>query len=394
MRARRFPRTVRPVVSAWIRSKPISGRSDLALAVAVGLALAGIALVQGSTWPEAIAGLLLAAPLAWRRRWPMGTLALVVCGSPLFLQFGFRTPAFVLPLMISLYTLAAHGTRRRTAVAAVATPVFALAMAAFFSPDNGGLSAQALDVVSQLGLALALGEAVRSQRAMIAGIRERADHEREFEVRRQVDEERVRIARDVHDTVAHSIATISTQASVGVHVADQEPGRALAVLEAIKGVSAEALVDLRHTLDVLRDPSDEAPIRPTPSVRDVPGLVRQARDAGLPVALRMKGSSEHLPSALQVTIYRIVQEGLTNVMRHAKGANATVRVAIGEGEVEIEVTDSGANPPDLPDGTGAGSGLAGLRQRASALGGVLEAKAEADGGFHVRATLPLIREPT
>jgi signal transduction histidine kinase len=161
----------------------------------------------------------------------------------------------------------------------------------------------------------------------------------------------------------------------------------------IKEVSTHALHDLRHALGVLRDDSGDGTTGPTPSVHDVPGLVQQARDSGLSVVLRMEGSSTALPTALQVAIYRIIQEGVTNVMRHAGGAQATVRIAVRGQEVEVDVTDDGAGAPTASSDSGSGSGLVGMRQRASAMGGELEAGREADGGFRVRAVLPLDREP-
>lgn len=341
---------------------------------------------------EASGGALLAAPLVRRCRYPLVTLALVVAGTPLFLQFALSTPAYVLPLMVSLYTVAAHGSRRRTVAVAGLTPIFALFVAGLFSPDDGSILRQVLEEVSQFGLALALGEAVRSQRAAIAAIRERDRREHELEARRQVNEERVRIARDVHDVVAHSIATINTQAAVGVYVAREDPDRAVGALEAIKEVSAHALDDLRHALGIVRGPARESPTRPTASVQGVPSLLQGARSAGLPVTLRMQGSASGLPSSVQVAIYRVVQEGLTNVMRHASGAQTEVRISVGDREVVVEVVNDRAGSPTVMSEAGSGSGLVGLRERARAIGGKLDAEQEVEG-FRLRATLPLDREP-
>jgi signal transduction histidine kinase len=371
-------------------------RSDVTLAVVVGVVVAAVFLAEGATWAEAVGGVMLCAPLAWRRRSPLGVLGLVACGVPVYLALADPSPALVPPVLVALYTVAAHGSRRRTVAVAAGLAPYVIAIVVLFSPEEGSDLRQILQFMSQFGFALAVGEAVRSQRAFIAAIRERAERaerERELEARRRVGEERVRIARDVHDVVAHSIATISTQASVGVHVGRDEPARAVEVLESIKAVSAQALHDLRHALGVLRDESGDGPTDPTPSVHDVPGLVQRARDSGLSVVLRMEGSSAALPTALQVAIYRIVQEGLTNVMRHASGAQATVRVAVGGHRVEVDVTDDGGGAPTASSDSGSGSGLVGMRQRASAMGGELEAGREADGGFRVRAVLPLDREP-
>lgn len=222
---------------------------------------------------------------------------------------------------------------------------------------------------------------------------ERAEREHELEARRRVDEERMRIARDVHDVVAHSLATVSTQASVGVHVGREEPELAVEALHAIKEVSTGALDDLRYALGALRDDSTDAPTGPTPSMRDLPELVGKARSSGLSVVLRMEGSLAALPVALQVAVYRIVQEGLTNVMRHASGAQATVRIAVANQQVQVDVINDGAGKPTASSGAGTQSGLIGMRERASAVGGAFEAGPATGGGFGVRAVLPLDERP-
>lgn len=369
-------------------------RDDVTLAAVLGLLVAVGSWTQDVSWAGVLAGAVLCAPLAWRRRSPVAVLGLVAVGVPLYLLFADLSAAPMPAILVALYTVAAHGARRRTLQVAALLPPYVFAIVSVFSTGDGGDLAQELAAVSQLALALAVGEAVRSQRAFIAAIRDRADRverEHELEARRRVDAERMRIARDVHDVVAHSMATISTQASVGVHVGRDEPARAIELLESIKQVSAQALHDLRHALGVLRD--DSVDRQPTPSVHDVPGLVEQARESGLEVVLRMEGASTALPTALQVAIYRIVQEGLTNVMRHAGGARATVRIAVRGHTVVVDVTNDGTGAPTASSGSGTGSGLMGMRQRASAMGGELDAGRDADGGFGVHAVLPLEREP-
>ncbi len=371
-------------------------RRDETLAIVLGLTLLGGSLLLGFSLPQAAACAALAVPLLWRRRWPMGVLAAVTCAVFVYLTLTDPSPLFRPPLLLALYTVAAHGWRRRTLAVAAGIPLAAVVLVARFSPEDGTFAGQSLEVFSQFGFALAIGEAVRSQRAFIAATRERAEraeHDRELEARRRVDEERVRIAREVHDVVAHSIATISTQASVGVHVGREEPERAVEVLESIKRVSVQALHDLRHALGALREAADLGPTAPTPLLKDVTELVQQARDSGLSVTLRMVGPSATLPSALQTTSYRIVQEGLTNVMRHADGAHATVLISVGGQQMVVDVTDDGKGRPTTTSRLGSGLGLIGLQERASAMGGDLRAGREEDGGFRVHATLPLDREP-
>lgn len=319
-------------------------------------------------------------------------LALVTCGSLAYLALVPSSPGFGPPLLVALYTVASHGSRRQTVALACGSLLFSVVIVLLFDPGDDGMVAQFFQQFSLWGVALAVGDAVRSRREAIGAFRERAERaerEQELKARRRVDEERVRIARDVHDVVAHSMATISTQASVGLHIARQEPERAIDALESIKQVSARALRDLRSALGVLREESGEGPTAPAPSIAVVPELVRQARSTGLPIVLRMEGSPASLPTALQIGVYRIVQEGLTNVMRHADGAEATVRIAVGTESVEVEVTDDGNGSPTSASESGAQSGLVGMRERATALGGTFEAGHREGGDFGVRAVLPL-----
>jgi signal transduction histidine kinase len=371
-------------------------RRDGTLAVGLAIAMLGVSLLLGSSWLESAACGALAVPLWWRRRWPMGVLVTVTGAIVVYVLSGDPSPFFRPPLLVALYTVAAHGTRRRTLAVAAGTPLAAMALVAISSPDGGSFGGQSLEIFSQLGFALAVGEAVRSQKAFVAATRERAERaerDRELEARRRVDEERVRIAREVHDVIAHSVATISTQASVGVHVGRQEPERAVEALESIKRISVQALHDLRHALGALRDAADDGPIAPTPQLADLTELVQGARDAGLSVTLRMAGPAATLPSALQTTTYRIVQEGLTNVMRHAGGAHATVLISVDGDGMVIDVSDDGQGQPTAASRLGSRTGLVGLRERASAMGGDLHAGRRPDGGFRVHVTLPLEREP-
>lgn len=372
-------------------------RRDGTLAVGVGLLLLLGSVLQGFSWPQAAACAALAVPIGWRRRCPMGVLAAVTVGLVVYLALiPDPSPLFRPPVLIALYTVAAQGWRRRTLAVAAGIPPSTVVLVTLFSPEDGSYLGQILEVVSQFGFALAVGEAVRSQRAFIAAMRERAEraeHDREMEARRRVDEERVRIAREVHDVIAHSIATISTQASVGVHVGREEPERAVELLESIKRVSVQALRDLRYALGALREADDHGPTAPTPLLEDVAELVQQARDSGLSVTLRMVGPSTTLPTALQTTSYRVVQEGLTNVMRHADGAQATVLISVGSDDMVVDVTDNGMGRPTATSRLGSRMGLVGLQERASAMGGALRAGPQQDGGFRVHVTLPLDRAP-
>lgn len=369
---------------------------DAALAGLLGTVTAGGLLLSGSGPAQAFGGAALCVPLAWRSRWPLGALAVTAAASVVFLSLTESTPGFVLPLAVALYTVAARGTSRRTLAVGACMIPYAIAVVALFSPDRGSDIGQTRELIFQLGFALAIGEAVRSGRALLAARRlrsEQAERERELQAHLRIDEERMRIARDVHDVVAHSLATIGTQASVGVYLGRQDPASSVEVLESIKEVSTGALQELRYALSALRDDSLSAPTAPTPSLADLPSLVDRARESGVPVVLLLEGSQTGVPSALQVAAFRIVQEGLTNVMRHAQRARATVRVAVSEQQVELDVTDDGSGTATA-SGNVPGSGLAGMRERAATLGGVFEAGRTPDGGFKVRAVLPRPKEGT
>lgn len=372
-------------------------RHDAVLAGALGALILMGGLARHFGWIEAIAAAAACLPLAWRSRWPLAVLGAVVAVALAHLTFANPFPAFVLPLAIAVYTVAARGSRRRTLVVGAALVPTAIAIVLLFSPDDGSDLRQTFEIISQFGFVLAVGEAVRSQRALFGAMRERAERaerDHEIEARRRVDEERMRIARDVHDVVAHSLATVSTQAAVGVYVGRDDPERAVEALQAIKQVSTSALHDLRSALGTLREDSSGAPTRPAPTLHELADLVATARSAGLGVVLRMEGSPAGLPTTAQLAVYRIVQEGLTNVMRHAgAGTQTTVRIVVTSRQVEVEVRDDGSGRPATARPPGSGSGLIGMRERAAALGGTFEAGPTAGGGFRVRAVIGLEEAP-
>lgn len=377
---------------SWIR---IPAHRDPTLAIALTVTVFIATSSQGYTTSDSAGLASLCLPLGVRTRWPLAVLGTVALGTVAYLVLGRSSPAFILPTMVALYTVGVRGSRRRALMVGAGLLPSAVFIVLVFRPEDGSALRQILESLSQLGFALAVGEAIRSRRESVEALidrEQRAAHERELEAHRRIDEERVRMARDVHDVVAHSIATINTQASVGVHLGRRDPERALEALDAIKLVSNRALYDLRHALGTLRDPAEDGSMHPTPSMQGVPELVEQARATGLPVELRMQGAQTEIPAALQVAIYRIIQEGLTNVMRHAGGARATVEVAVAGGEVAVEVGNDGSGAPTPGSEVGTRSGLAGMSERASALGGSLDAGAQPGGGFRVRAVMPVARE--
>jgi signal transduction histidine kinase len=346
---------------------------------------------------------LIVAPLLVRRLWPEMVLVVSVVASAAYIAFGYPPgPLFIAPA-IAMYTLAVRVPLRRSLLAC-GLAVFALT--AGNTPELIGLSGgEVLDelqgrmpwAVGWLALPWAVGTVMRLAR-------EEATRTREEEGRRRVYEERLRVAREVHDVVGHGLAVINMQAGIALHVlAKRRAGgattnggpadQAEAALEAIRSTSKEALDELRGTLAVFRRPDGDeaAPRRPAPGLGQLQALVSEMAESGLPVRLAISGAASELPGGVDLAAYRIVQESLTNVLRHAGGAAATVRVSYEPGEVTVEVTDDGNGRVPVTTGRG-GHGIVGMRERAAAVGGTLEAAPRPQGGFRVHARLPARQE--
>jgi signal transduction histidine kinase len=246
----------------------------------------------------------------------------------------------------------------------------------------------ALALAAGLTFLLVIAELIRIRGQRAAAVA-RSNAE---EVRRRASEERMRIARDLHDVVAHNISVINVQANTALHLMDRQPERARSALVTINEVSKQALVELRSVLGVLRDVDASAPRAPAAGLGRLGDLVDNAAAAGLAVRLEEDGPLLPLPADVDLTAYRIIQEALTNSARHSGGSAATVRIGYGDGALRLEVDDDG---PSRPAGqpashvNGSGSGIAGMTERAAALGGTLDAGPRPDGGFRVRAWLPV-----
>lgn len=231
---------------------------------------------------------------------------------------------------------------------------------------------------------LALSELVRVRREQLA----RARAERAAAERRRADEERLRIARELHDVLAHSISVINVQAGVGLALLDSDPEQARTALTTIKGASKEALGEVRQVLDTLRTPGD-APRSPAPGLDRLPELTEQAKSVGLTVDITTEGAPAALSPGTDLAAFRIVQEALTNIVRHSGSRAARVLLHYAPGALEIRVDDDGPATSRPGEPAGGGNGLIGMRERAAALGGTIEAGPRPDGGFRVRARIPL-----
>jgi signal transduction histidine kinase len=322
-------------------------------------------------------------PLVLRRRLSFPRMApLLVGGVVLVLWLLHPQNTVVLIPMVALFELALGGDRRRSLWMSLAVvPCVFISVVPFAS----GWPHIASIVVRNLALcllAIAAGDVLRTRRLAT----EQLVRTREQETLRRVSDERLNIAREIHDVVAHAMTAINVQAGVAAHLLERDPGQAHGALRDIKRVSGEALGELRQTLDVLRDPAQAVPLGPGASLLDLESLTGGLRSAGVAVQLDVAPGVE-LPAAVHSAGYRIVQEALTNVARHADATTARVSVRRDGDAVTIEVVDDGGGG-NHPNG-GAGNGVRGMRERALALGGTLEAAPAGGGGWQVRARLPV-----
>jgi signal transduction histidine kinase len=334
-------------------------------------------------------------PLALRRRLPLSVLGVTTVVAVIY-EVGHFPPnvAFVAPL-IALYTVATLRGRSVTIAAGVISAAAQLA-AAYYAVGANGLLVELVRVVALLGVAGALGDATRNRRAYVAEVEQRAadaERTREDEARRRVDEERLRIARELHDVTAHSLSIIAVQSGAASHVIDTDPAEARKALDAIRRTSKDALDELRAMLGVLRAAGEsDAPLAPVPGLARLDELVAPLRDAGYEVSTDVDTDFGDITAVVESSAYRIVQEALTNVVRHAGVCRVWLVVRRANGTLSINVDDDGATPTlPLPEGR---HGLAGMRERVVALGGDFSAGPREGGGFAVAATLPIVRSVT
>jgi signal transduction histidine kinase len=323
---------------------------------------------------------LAAGSLSVRRLAPLPALAAVTVATVAYLARGYPWGPILLAPPVALYSAGGHLPVRRSLPAA-AVAIAALALSELPSIDGLQGLASLAAWHGWLLVPWALGAGLRVRR-------EDARRNREDAARRLAYEERLRIAREVHDVVGHGLAVINMQAGIALHVVDRRPEQARLALGAIKETSKDALDELRATLAVFRRPEEpQQPPRPAPGLRQVGSVVTAMAESGLPVRLEVAGRAVDLPAAVDLAAYRIVQESLTNVIRHAGPASATVRVQYEPEDVIVEITDDGRARASNGARRG-GQGIAGMRERAAAVHGTLEAGPRPEGGFRVLARLP------
>lgn len=357
----------------------------IAACVAAALLVTGLSGEPSSTGPGLLGYTLLAAgglALAARRRAPLVVLAVTGLCAVGYQAAGFDVPAVA--YLFAVYAAVRAGHRVATVVASVivlaALPLAAMAAGLH---DTGEAFAQARGALELAWLvaAGAAGEALRQAERRA----EEAERTREETARRRADEERLRIARELHDSLTHQISIIKVQAEVAVHVARRRGEQVPEALLAIQEAGREATRELRATLEALRE-DDTSPPRGLDHVAE---LVERARTTGLDATLTIEGQRRPVPAAVSRTVYRIVQESLTNVARHAAAASVSVRIDCRPDVLAIRIDDDGRATPDAAPAPGVG--LTGMRERVTALGGRLRAEPRGEGGFTVQAELPVDR---
>jgi signal transduction histidine kinase len=380
----------------------IALRGDTLLAALVG----GVGLFEiwvgpitapGYRGPQTVATagvLVLSAVLLWRRRTPWLTLATVI--GVLTLQWGYARGVAQLPnasfaaILLVAYSVGAHQTRTRGLVAMLA------GACAFLIQDGADLEAGYHSVRTDAGFyalffaawAAGLGiQALRQRAELLERLTGQLAREREEKARLAVVEERTRLARELHDVVAHSVTVMVLHAGAARQLIDSEPGKAKSTLRSAEESGRQALAELRRLLGILRSSGGGDDLSPPSGVRNLRDLADMVGRGGLDVKLVIEGEPRELAPGLDLSAYRIVQEALTNALKHARAHQASVRVHYGERQLELEVVDDGRDTG--ANGDGGGHGLQGLRERAALYGGTLQAGPKPGGGYRVFATLPI-----
>jgi signal transduction histidine kinase len=324
-------------------------------------------------------------PLAWRRHHPGVALVATSVFTGFYLAMSWPPAIVILAPMTALFTVAERYGGRRAIPVGIVLGAIVLGVSAM-TVSVSYTVAQLVAIFALLGLAAALGHGSRTRRELF----EEVKRKREEESLRRVEEERLRIARDVHDIMAHSLTLMTLQADAGL-IATTDAEKASAAFTIIGDTGRATLRDLRSMLSVLAgDTGPDSPREPLPDLGQLEGLVRSVRETGLDVGLAATGDIAAVPSAVAVSAYRIVQEALTNVVRHARAKCATVRVDLKNDTLALLVIDDGIGPGESTSDS-QGRGLAGMRERVEVLGGTLTAGPADGGGFEVRATIPLTR---
>ena len=343
------------------------------------------------TWLLAV---LIVAPILTHRRFPRASVA--VCLSAIAVYAAGRYVAYPgFAVFVLTFDIALH-SEERIAVPTLFASAVVIGIAVDLQPTKVAVLSTYIASEIFVGAAWLAGWTLRRRRARWAELQaraERLEREREEEARRAVTEERLRIARELHDVIAHSMSVIAVQSAVGNHVIDSQPAEARQALAAIEATSRSALTEMRRLLGVLRQEGEpRGSLTPAPGLADLSALAGQVRDAGLTVWINVDGQRGPVPPGIDLSAYRIIQEALTNVIKHAAAASASVTIRYRPDSVTVEIADQGAGAPaaGVPaPRAGSGHGIIGMRERVAVFGGEFSAGPGPDGGFRVRACFPI-----
>ncbi len=374
--------TVLAVVGAYVEANPAHHYGGLHL----------------TSHPPLAAYLVLAVPaaaLGFRHRRPLWVLALTVAGAVGWAAFGQIDGAALVPVIVALYWVALTRSRH-AAIGAGLAGAAAIFVAEGLAGPFGWFGGPNATMWPELLAAGAIGAYVAARRQWLAAEADRAtraERAREDETARRVDAERMRIARELHDVVAHSMAVINVQATAASMQLAADPASAAEAIQAIRDTSKSGLRELRAILQVLRQADEGNPAVPEPDLRAIAALVKATSAAGTPTTLQPAELPDSLPPPVALAVYRIVQESLTNVVRHAGQVGATVSLRHERGYLQVDVVNEGV-AARATSSEGSGAGLTGMRERAAALGGTLDAGPRPGGGFAVHARLPVAAPAT
>lgn len=335
------------------------------------------------------------APVMFRRRYPVAAFAVAVVAGAIQMLTGFRANGADLAIPVLLYTLAAYRPRSVSLPGLMVVLVGCAAAVADWFPARFDtvqtFFAGSVSLVAPSLIAWVLGDSMRWRRAFYRGLEERAaqlERERDAQAKVAAAAERARIARELHDVVAHNVSVMVVQADGAGYALDAEPERARQALADISRTGRQALAEMRRLLGVLRSNGARSPVSPLPGISQLGDLLAQTRNAGLDVTMTVSGTPRPFPAGIDLAAYRVVQEALTNVRKHAgPAARAAVAVRYGHSELSLEITDDGRGAAAYCDG--AGHGLTGMRERVEMYGGTLQVGARPAGGFQVAARIPV-----
>jgi signal transduction histidine kinase len=371
---------------------------DALILVALGLGLFGAVASQGMAdgptgplWFDLLAIIAIVTPLLFRRRFPFGAPIAVGAAVGLTAFVDERlVPKDLIPFFAGCAAVFLVGLlrERRLAIAGIVLAIGVEALVAYRDPLKNLSAFIATCIVFGLIWTVAFALGRKLEEADEAKKRAaQAEREREERARTAVTEERARIARELHDVVGHSVSVMTVQASAVRRLLRPEQEREREALLIVERTGREALAEMRRMVGVLRRPEEGPALAPQPSLEHVGRLVEQAREAGLSVELRVEGDPQPLPAGVDLTAYRLVQEGLTNALKHARAERAQVVVCYGNGDLEVTVSDDGRG---AGSGDVGGHGLVGMRERVAVFGGELEAGPRVEGGYRLRAKLPVV----